>query len=58
MATKTETQEKLFSKIAEVADSVDQYSSHPDAQARMLVNLALAYRHAAGGAQPGNGGAE
>lgn len=55
MASKTETQDRLFEAIKTVTKAIEGMSEYagPQTQAQALRDLALAYRYAAGGQQPG-----
>jgi hypothetical protein len=55
MAGKTEAQEALFAAITKATAQVARdYPNSSGNQATALESLALAYRYAAGGAQPGS----
>jgi hypothetical protein len=50
---KDEAQTALFEAIAAHAEAVKSANMHPGPRAQALASLALAYRLAAGGPQPG-----
>lgn len=53
--SRSSTQEALFAAIEKViSDELPDYAGNATTQAEILANLALAYRYASGGPQPGN----
>ena len=53
---KIQAQDALFAEICRIAQSDELKEHYVPKQAEILVDLALAYRYAAGGAQPGAAG--
>ena len=58
MAAKDEAQNALFEQIRVQTEAVGKSSVPAASKATALRNLALAYRYAAGGQQPGGVGGE
>ena len=53
MSPKEDAQHALFTAIAKAVGDLEELGYDPTVRAEALESLALAYRYAAGGAQPG-----
>lgn len=56
MATNHEARDVIYEQVVRIAKVIENSGSRSDVQARALESLARAYRHAAGGPQPGGSG--
>lgn len=54
MSTKNEAWEAIYTQVARLANGLENSTYNDDMQCAMLRDLAVAFRLAAGGSQPGS----